>query len=455
MVIDMKNVVKAFLERNSIKINNESICIAVSTGVDSMALLYSLIELKEDFNFNIVICHVNHKKRKQSEEEEQFITTFSKENNLKIEIHHLDLAQIEDDNFQSAARIKRLEFFNEVMNKYNCKYLFLGHHLNDDIETSIMHIIRGSNLKGYSGIDEVVYNNDNKIILRPFLRTLKQDLIEYCHNNNIKYYEDESNSTDLYTRNRVRHNITNELFNENSGFEKQFLEFKETIINSYYIVCEKRDEFIKNNCIINNDNIEINIIEFNKLNKFLKTECLFYLLKEYQLSKKNINEIIKLMNTNKANLIIDYKNITFCKQYDRVIIKNKNEKKNKNINILIEKVGVYDIDEKYQLKVEKYTEEDYKKNKINLTNLYTIWYNSSMFPFVLRNRQNGDIMKLSVGTKKVKDILIDEKIPIDKRNELLLIEKDEEILNIFGVKKSSTILNSKQNNILITLREKQ
>ena len=60
-----------------------------------------------------------------------------------------------DKNFQSEARMKRLSFFNDVMNKYSSKYLFLAHHLNDDIETSLMHIIRGSNLKGYAGIKEI------------------------------------------------------------------------------------------------------------------------------------------------------------------------------------------------------------------------------------------------------------------------------------------------------------
>ena len=106
--------------------------------------------------------------------------------------------------------MKRLQFFNDVMNKHNSKYLFLAHHLNDDIETSLMHIIRGSSLKGYSGIEEVVINKDNKYLLRPFLTVLKDDIINYSKEYNIKYFEDESNNSDCYTRNRVRHNIFDE-----------------------------------------------------------------------------------------------------------------------------------------------------------------------------------------------------------------------------------------------------
>ena len=78
-----------------------------------------------------------------------------------------------------------------------------------------------------------------------------------------------------------------------------------------------------------------------------------------------------------------------------------------------------------------------------------------MFPFIVRNRENGDKMKVSLGTKKVKDILIDEKIAIDERDNLLLIEKDGEIINIFGVKKSSTLLKTEKKDLLVILREKE
>lgn len=457
----MIKVLYDFLNKHNIDLNNQTVCIGISTGVDSTVLLDCLIKLKSNINYNIVLCHVNHQKRKQSELEEEYIKDFSVKNNLTLEVLHLDLTQIEDDNFQSAARIKRLEFFNNVMNKYNSKYLFLAHHLNDDIETSLMHIIRGSNLQGYSGMKDIVYNNDNKIILRPFLSILKDKIVQYAIDNNIKYFEDESNLSDCYTRNRVRHHLIPVLFQENPNFSNQFIEFKETLLNSYDIVCNNRDKFIADNVIINNSIIEFNIIEFNKLTEFMKTEIIFKLLKQYNLSKKNVSEIIKYISSNKANLIIDYKNITFSKQYDRVVFKKIDKTKkidkinNKKVNIIIDNVGDYDINDKYYLEVKEYFEEDYKNNQINLTNLNVIWYNSSNFPFVLRNRINGDKIKINNGTKKVKDLLIDEKIPVEDRDNLLMISKDDEIINIFGVKKSSTLLNTKNNNILISLREKK
>ena len=452
----MKNVIKEFLHRNNIDLTNQTITIGISTGVDSTVLLHSLLLLKDELNLNIILCHINHKKRKQSEVEEQYIKDFSKNHNLCLEVLHLQLQELENKNFQSEARIKRLSFFNEVMDKYNSKYLFLAHHLNDDIETSLMHIIRGSNIKGYSGIDEVVINKKNKYILRPFLTVLKEDIIKYCNENNIKYFEDESNSSDVYTRNRVRHNIIPLLFEENKSFDKQFKEFKETLQYSYNLLIDKRDEVIKQLTTVKNDQIIIDVDKFNEVDEFLKTEVLFEILKKYEFSKTNIKEIIKLIESNKPNLTINYKNINFSKQYNRVIISNNKELNNKQFtNITIDHLGEYDINEKYYLEVLPYSEDDYKKNKNIVTNLDIVWYNSIMFPISLRNRKEGDKIKISSGTKKVKDLLIDEKIPLNQRDNLLLLEKDNEIINIFGVKKSKTLLESKNNNILIVLREKK
>lgn len=452
----MENTIINFLQKHNININKQKVCIGISTGIDSSVLLHCLLKLQKKLNMEIILCHVNHNKREQSKEEEQYIINYAKENNLVLEILHLDLSEIENENFQAAARMKRLQFFNDVMNKYHSKYLFLAHHLNDDIETSFMHIIRGSNLKGYSGIDEVVINKDNKYILRPFLTILKEDIVKYALDNNVKYYEDSSNASNDYTRNRIRHYIIPEIFKENNNFEKQFLEFKDTLLNSYNIVCDIRDEFIKNNITINEENIIFDLECFNMLSDFMKTEVLFAILKKYQLSKVNIKEIIKYTKTSKANLIIDYKNIHFCKQYNKIIISNQKESiPSNNISITIDKLGIYDINDKYYLEVKKFDKKDLQKKENILINLNVIWYNSSMLPIELRTKRTGDIIKINNGSKKVKDLLIDEKVPLNMRNELLMLVKNKEIINIFGVKKSSTLLAIKENDILIELREKE
>ena len=451
----MKNIIKGFLSSNNICLNGQNICIGVSTGVDSTVLLHCLMDLKEELQFNIILCHVNHKKRMQSEYEEQYIKQFSLDNDLILEVLHLNNEEIENDNFQKAAREKRLQFFNEIMNKYDCDYLFLAHHLNDDMETSFMHIIRGSSLKGYSGIRPITYSKNNKVILRPFLKTLKKDILEYALNNNIKYFEDESNNSYVYTRNRVRHNIIPLLFEENSNFSVQYNQYKETLYNAYLIVNEKRDSFIKQYVCIKDNVISFNIKDYFELSQFMRVEVLFELLKDFELSRKNIDEINSYIYSKKANLYLTYKGILFNKKYDVIEMKKYEKCNNDMISIVIDDIGVYNINDHYELEVKKFDKEELKKNKNLLINSNVIWYNSSKLPLVLRNRIDGDRIKINDGTKKIKDLLIDEKIPTDLRDKLLLLEKDNEVLNVFGIRKSQTLIDSKNNDILITLREKE
>lgn len=451
----MKNIIKEFLSSNNICLNGQNICIGVSTGVDSTVLLHCLMDLKEELQFNIILCHVNHKKRMQSEYEEQYIKQFSLDNDLILEVLHLNNEEIENDNFQKAAREKRLQFFNDIMNKYDCDYLFLAHHLNDDMETSFMHIIRGSSLKGYSGIRPITYSKNNKVILRPFLKTLKKDILEYALNNNIKYFEDESNNSYVYTRNRVRHNIIPLLFEENSNFSVQYNQYKETLYNAYLIVNEKRDSFIKQYVCIKDNVISFNIKDYFELSQFMQVEVLFELLKDFELSRKNIDEINSYIYSKKANLYLTYKGILFNKKYDVIEMKKYEKCNNDMISIVIDDIGVYNINDHYELEVKKFDKEELKKNKNLLINSNVIWYNSSKLPLVLRNRIDGDRIKINDGTKKIKDLLIDEKIPADLRDKLLLLEKDNEVLNVFGIRKSQTLIDSKNNDILITLREKE
>lgn len=451
----MKNIIKEFLSSNNICLNGQNICIGVSTGVDSTVLLHCLMDLKEELQFNIILCHVNHKKRMQSEYEEQYIKQFSLDNDLILEVLHLNNEEIENDNFQKAAREKRLQFFNEIMDKYDCDYLFLAHHLNDDMETSFMHIIRGSSLKGYSGIRPITYSKNNKVILRPFLKTLKKDILEYALNNNIKYFEDESNNSYVYTRNRVRHNIIPLLFEENSNFSVQYNQYKETLYNAYLIVNEKRDSFIKQYVCIKDNVISFNIKDYFELSQFMQVEVLFELLKDFELSRKNIDEINSYIYSKKANLYLTYKGILFNKKYDVIEMKKYEKCNNDMISIVIDDIGVYNINDHYELEVKKFDKEELKKNKNLLINSNVIWYNSSKLPLVLRNRIAGDRIKINDGTKKIKDLLIDEKIPADLRDKLLLLEKDNEVLNVFGIRKSQTLIDSKNNDILITLREKK
>ena len=155
------------------KFQNKTIVVAVSTGVDSMVLLNLLEKLKD---VKIVVAHVNHHQRLQSNEEQIYIKDYCENKNILCFVKELNFET--HQNFQSEARKLRYEFFKEVLDKTDSSYLLTAHHANDDLETILMRLIKSTSYKGYAGIEQETSFN-NKLIYRPLLSIPKEDIYEY------------------------------------------------------------------------------------------------------------------------------------------------------------------------------------------------------------------------------------------------------------------------------------
>lgn len=449
--LDEKSLINFFCD-NKLNYRNKTFVLAVSTGIDSSVLMDLFLKANANYNceFNIIICHVNHHKREQSDEEEEYIKTICK--NLNIKLYVKDLYFEDVSNFQKNARDLRYEFFDEVLSKENGDYLALAHHGDDNVETVLMRIMRGSSLAGYSGISAVSTRKSYKII-RPLLDYSKDDIINYQNLHKIKYYEDCSNSQNDYTRNRIRHEIVPIIKKESFDIISKINEFSKVLKCASNVINIVRDEFIDRNVKKNNSQIIINKSKYLELDDYLKEEVLFELVKKDSLSKANIEELIKIIKSNKSNYIIYFKNIfDFMIEYDKIVIDyNHEEDIDKDLEIVINNIGTYEINDKLTLIVSE-------KCNNSLTNKEEIWYNSNDFPIIVRSRKPGDKIDLGFGVKKVKDILINKKIPLKKRNNILILDKannvDKDVLAILNICKSNKLKNIKNTNIVIKLLEK-
>ena len=253
---------KDFFKDNHIDLENKKLSIAVSTGIDSSVLLDMFLKLQKEINFTLIVCHVNHHKRKQSEEEENYIKKYTEEKGIKLYIK--DLFFDNNQNFQEEARNRRYEFFDEVMEKEQADYLVLAHHADDNIETILMRILRGSSLTGYAGIKEISQRK-NYLVLRPLLRSSREMISLYQKENNIKYYEDESNSKTDYLRNKLRIEVIPKLKEIMPNLDEKMNEFSEKVLMGSTIVNEKRDEFIHTFVKNDNNNIVINFFIISPL----------------------------------------------------------------------------------------------------------------------------------------------------------------------------------------------
>ena len=405
------------------QIKEKTVVIATSGGPDSMCLL-NLIN--QNTNYKIICAHVNHQLREESKQEAKMVKHYCTSNNITYEYYEIENYKGNTENY---AREKRYEFFKKILKKYNSKYLLTAHHGDDLIETIIMKISRGNidNLVGFKKLTK----RDNYYIYRPLITKTKEDILNYCKKNKIEYAVDQTNFEDTYTRNRIRKYILPELKKENKNIHINFIKLSNKIeeyeeyINSQ--INKKIKEIYKDNKIdIKKLNKEENIIKEKIIYKILKT---IYKEDIKLINQKQINNILNSLKNKKPNLIVYLpKNKIFIKEYNIAQIKNKSNKKEYDY-ILKDEIK---LSNSHIIKMIK-EDDDTSNNTIKLNS------KEITMPLHIRTKKEGDKIKIKGlnGRKKIKDIFIDEKIPLEERIIYpILTDSKDNILWIPGLKKS-------------------
>ncbi|MEG1142475.1 MAG: tRNA lysidine(34) synthetase TilS, partial [Clostridia bacterium] len=196
--MDLVNIVNDNICDNNLFNKNDKLLVGVSGGPDSTCLLDILIKLK----YNICVAHINHNLRDEAIIEQKYVEEFCKLNNIKCYVLNVDINTLSKENkmgTEEIARNVRYDFFNELLNKYNLDKIVVAHNKDDNLETILQNIIRGCSLKGIAGIN-FKYGN----IVRPLLNIYKSDILNYCKENNVKYFIDKKNKEEIYLINKIR-----------------------------------------------------------------------------------------------------------------------------------------------------------------------------------------------------------------------------------------------------------
>ena len=317
----------------------------------------------------------------------------------------------EPTGIQEKARRIRLEFFSDLSTKYNTNYCFLGHNINDQIETIMQNIIRGTGLKGLSGMKYTnsIYFNKKKLILsRPLLDLKKKFIEDYCTKNNLEFCVDSSNKKNIYNRNLLRNKIIPEI-------EKINPKFVDAI----------------NNLSKNVNNLDENV----ETQKKMIIKDYESLINEEKFLGRNHHEMINNVITNKSDSENLPGDITIRSTDKSIFLESKSDNKNESYKIFLPIPGAI-----FLPSGEKITSKIILKPKnlktINKNNIYISSKYINMKLFV-RNRINGD--KISpFGTEKnirVKKLLSDNKVPIKSNYPLLCSEN--EIIWLIGIRQSN------------------
>ena len=221
------------IKKNHLLEKGSTIVVGVSGGPDSLALIHLLNKFKDKWELKLVVAHVDHMFRgEQSKEEMLFVLDYCKELNIMCEAKQIDVtayAAQHQLSSQVASRECRYAFFKEVLDKHQSRYLALGHHGDDQVETILMRMVRGSTGEALAGI-QIKRKFHNGYIIRPLLANTKEQILSYCDENHLVPRFDPSNDKTDYTRNRFRKYMLPFLKEENPLVHERFQHFSETFL---------------------------------------------------------------------------------------------------------------------------------------------------------------------------------------------------------------------------------
>ena len=408
-----------FLQKEYFK-KHSKVMLALSGGLDSMFLFYLLSTYQKELGIELILAHVNHKQRRESDWEENELRRLADVAGLPIYI-----TSFSGDFSEARAREFRYDFFRKIMKEVGATALVTAHHADDQVETILMRLIRGSRLRHLTGIKESQVVDDIEII-RPLLHFHKKDFPPIFH------FEDQTNRENSYFRNRIRNRYLPELEKENPRIRTALLNLGSEISDYQAAITELSEQ--------------IDVEDLNELFAYSK-QTQGVLLQNYlnqfpdlNLTKSQFDEVRQILARksqyrhplkNGYELIKEYHHFRVCKispqadeKEDELVLHYQNQVQHKgylfSFGIPIEGDAVQKIMVSRETSVH------------------------------IRYRKPGDVLLINGHRKKLRRLFIDLKIPIEKRKTTPIIEQFGEIVSILGIATSDLSKNTK-NDIMNTV----
>lgn len=433
----MENRVKLNLEKLKLK-KDQNLLLAVSGGPDSMAMLYVLEKLSKDMGFKLYIAHVNHGVRGELARRDQlFVERIAKELSIPYFTKDVDMVAYGKEfgmSSEEAGRLLRYGFFREVVSSLGGGYICVAHNKNDQAETVLLRIIRGTGIEGLKAMELV-----NADIIRPLINVERYEIEKYILENKIETMLDHTNLETDYTRNKVRLELIpyiEDNFNPNiidslcrlSDIAAGEIEIIDKVIEKKFNLIVKK---VSSNSIIFRGN------EFNNEDDPVKRKLIrrgiYNLLGDLNgIQEVNVGTILQLFNKGDSGKAIDLpRNLQAKVNYEELIITFKKS--------TIKNHSVYELEYGENLITQlniAITLSLVDKEEVNFKNPNIRYFNRDKIVgrLSLRFRKDGDrfLPYGGVGSKKLKDYFIDKKISKDRRDLIPIIHDEEKILWVVG-----------------------
>ena len=368
-----------------------------------MALLWGLYLLKEDLGITISAAHFNHRLRGvESDAEEQFVQEFCARFDIPL---HIGSGEIKTGKkgLEAAAREARYAFFDTLNGK-----IATAHTADDNAETVLMHLVRGTGLKGLGGIAPV-----NGRLIRPMLGITRRQVEEFLAEYHIPHMEDSSNAGDAFLRNRIRHSVMPLLQAENPRLAENVSAMAQRLRQDEQVLAELA-EYAQ----------LPDVAQLRQLAPAIRSRMLERFLKENGVREPEAQHIAlaeSLVFSPKPSAAAEFPGgVTVCRNYDRLEVASAQATLE---TAALPETGTLEIGG-YRITVSKADE---------IVNSQTVFTVQPQGVILVRGRRSGDTIKLSGGTKSLKKLFIDRKIPARQRLQIPVIADNAGVLGVYGI----------------------
>lgn len=430
----LKKVI-SYIEKNKILQDGDSVLLGVSGGADSVCMLHVLYSLREKYHLKLYVVHVNHGIRgSEAKRDADFVEQMAE--NLQIPFRVVtanipEMAKEQKLSEEEAGRIFRYNTFEQVANEVGANKIAVAHNLNDNSETVLFNLFRGSRLKGLTGISPM-----RGQIIRPLLCCSRNEIEQYLQENNLSYCTDSTNKETDYSRNRIRLKLMPYIKeNINQKAEYNIVNAAENLSQVYeYIYGEAQKAYkihVKDNVLLNSAE-DLNVVILQEVVRMWILENIGRLK---DIKANHVNIVIGLLSNQVSKKSELPYGLKLIKTYEGVkVLPENNEVKDSNRQTIIEDGKIFNT-EKITVTVEN---ESFDKSNIPDL-LYTKWLDYDKIKgLTLRKRLPGDYIEISGSEsgrsvkKKLKKYFIDNKIPQEERNNIWLLADGNHVVWIVG-----------------------
>ena len=401
---------RKFIEKEGLFKKDDKILLACSGGIDSMVLA-DLLLINEN---RIGIAHINHQTRaEESDQDQQFVESFCADRNIECHTISRPIAKMADEaneNFHAYARSFRYKYFYETLEHHNFSYIATAHHSSDSIETFFINLMRGAGLDGLTGIPHT-----NQKVIRPLMFASKDEIVSYANKFKIAYREDQSNSSNKYKRNHIRHELIPKLTEIDIDANRNINSSLEKLKNTKLLLQELLSQHNLIDQVDNRFLIKIKGLQgFNN-----RPTLLFYLLKDFGFNFSQCQQI----NASIKSIGSTFYSPSHLLLIDRESLMIELLKELTIVDFIINEPGTYKLPNGNSLIIEETNQLD-KNSNCEYLNKEKLG-----FPLTVRNWKEGDKFSplgMKGQQKKIKDYLIDNKIDrLSKKDQLVLISNGE------------------------------